>query len=39
MTWEAVSALSSLITGAVIVLTVIFAARQVRSWRKESFAD
>ena len=30
MTWEAVSALASVTTGAVIVLTVIFAARQVR---------
>lgn len=30
MTWEAVSALSSIITGVVILLTVVFAARQVR---------
>ena len=30
MTWEAVSALSSIITGIVILLTVVFAARQVR---------
>lgn len=30
MTWEAISALSSVVTGLVIVLTVVFAARQVR---------
>lgn len=30
MTWEAVTAFSSLVTGIVIVLTVVFAARQVR---------
>ncbi|GAC1499005.1 MAG: hypothetical protein NVS1B14_02260 [Vulcanimicrobiaceae bacterium] len=30
MTWEAVSAMSSLVTGIVILLTVVYAARQVR---------
>jgi len=30
MRWEAVSAISSLVTGIVILLTVVFAARQVR---------
>lgn len=38
MTWEAVTALSTAFTGLVILLTVIFAARQVRALNEQSKA-